>query len=126
MKSAIKLQAAIRGHLVRKNAVETLHCIRAIVKVQALVRARSSKFLVMLFLSIPVHVLFSFYEDTVNAIVAFCPLSCSPYYLEPVSIANTLIAENCNESLTAASPHFSVLKKEVILDDLDWLIGIMP
>lgn len=45
IKSAIKLQAAIRGHLVRKNAVETLHCIRAIVKVQALVRARSSKFL---------------------------------------------------------------------------------
>lgn len=71
MKSAIKLQAAIRGHLVRKNAVETLHCIRAIVKVQALVRARRSKFLVMLFLSTAVHVLFSFSDDAANAISTF-------------------------------------------------------
>lgn len=43
LKSAIKLQAVIRGHLVRRHAVGTLHCIRAIVKVQALVRARNSK-----------------------------------------------------------------------------------
>lgn len=43
LKSAVKLQAVIRGHLVRRNAVETLHCIRAIVKFQALVRARTSK-----------------------------------------------------------------------------------
>lgn len=43
LQSAITLQAVIRGHLVRRNAVETLHCMRAIVKVQALVRARSSK-----------------------------------------------------------------------------------
>ncbi|KNA11895.1 hypothetical protein SOVF_130920 [Spinacia oleracea] len=43
LNSAVKLQAVIRGHLVRRNAVETLHCIRAIVKVQGLVRARSSK-----------------------------------------------------------------------------------
>lgn len=47
LNSAVKLQAVIRGHLVRRNAVETLHCIRAIVKVQGLVRARSSKSLVM-------------------------------------------------------------------------------
>ncbi|XP_021721126.1 protein IQ-DOMAIN 32-like [Chenopodium quinoa] len=43
LKSAVKLQAVIHGHLVRRNAVETLHCIKAIVKVQSLVRARSSK-----------------------------------------------------------------------------------
>ncbi|KAL2895165.1 Protein IQ-DOMAIN 32 [Bienertia sinuspersici] len=46
LKSAVKLQAVIRGHLVRRNAVETLQCMRAIVKVQTLVRARSSKSLV--------------------------------------------------------------------------------
>ncbi|GMH03244.1 hypothetical protein Nepgr_005083 [Nepenthes gracilis] len=44
-KSIVKLQAAIRGHLVRRHAVETLFCIQAIVKVQALARARHSKLL---------------------------------------------------------------------------------
>ncbi|GMH18004.1 hypothetical protein Nepgr_019845 [Nepenthes gracilis] len=43
--SIIKLQAAIRGHLVRRHAVGTLYCIQAIVKVQALVRARRLKLL---------------------------------------------------------------------------------
>ena len=40
LKNVVKLQAAIRGHLVRKHAVETLRCIQAIIKLQALVRAR--------------------------------------------------------------------------------------
>ncbi|CAH9080909.1 unnamed protein product [Cuscuta epithymum] len=39
-KNAIKLQAAIRGLVVRRQAVGTLRCIQAIVKMQALVRAR--------------------------------------------------------------------------------------
>ncbi|CAO2833851.1 unnamed protein product [Amaranthus hypochondriacus] len=43
LKSAVKVQAVVRGHLVRRHAIATLHCIRAIVKVQALVRARNSK-----------------------------------------------------------------------------------
>ncbi|XP_057518070.1 protein IQ-DOMAIN 32-like isoform X2 [Amaranthus tricolor] len=42
LKSAVKLQAVIRGHLVRRNAIETLHCIRAIVRVQAIVHSGSS------------------------------------------------------------------------------------
>ncbi|XP_020592196.1 protein IQ-DOMAIN 32-like isoform X2 [Phalaenopsis equestris] len=40
VKNVIKLQAAIRGHLVRTRAVGTLHCIRAITKMQAIFRAR--------------------------------------------------------------------------------------
>lgn len=36
----IKLQAAVRGHIVRRHAVGTLRCIQAIVKMQALVRKR--------------------------------------------------------------------------------------
>ncbi|XP_076931718.1 protein IQ-DOMAIN 32-like [Bidens hawaiensis] len=39
-KNVIKLQAAVRGHLVRNHAVGTLRCVQAIVKMQALVRAR--------------------------------------------------------------------------------------
>ncbi|KAK9748590.1 hypothetical protein RND81_02G068900 [Saponaria officinalis] len=43
LKNVVMLQSVIRGHLVRRNAVETFHCIRGIAKVQALVRAQSSK-----------------------------------------------------------------------------------
>nr|GMD97479.1 protein IQ-DOMAIN 32 [Ipomoea batatas] len=39
-KHVIKLQAAVRGHLVRRHAVGTLRCAQAIVKMQGLVRAR--------------------------------------------------------------------------------------
>ncbi|CAA0818578.1 Protein IQ-DOMAIN 32 [Striga hermonthica] len=39
-KNVIKLQAAVRGHLVRRHAVGTLRCVQAIIKMQALVRAR--------------------------------------------------------------------------------------
>ncbi|KAI3778554.1 hypothetical protein L2E82_07932 [Cichorium intybus] len=39
-KNVVKLQAAVRGHLVRNHAVGTLKCVQAIVKMQALVRAR--------------------------------------------------------------------------------------
>ncbi|PWA93766.1 hypothetical protein CTI12_AA067560 [Artemisia annua] len=39
-KNVVKLQAAVRGHLVRSHAVGTLRCVQAIVKMQALVRAR--------------------------------------------------------------------------------------
>lgn len=39
-KSIIKLQAVVRGHLVRSYAVGTLRCVQAIVRMQALVRAR--------------------------------------------------------------------------------------
>ncbi|XP_031495227.1 protein IQ-DOMAIN 32-like [Nymphaea colorata] len=40
LKNVIKLQAAVRGHLVRRQAVGTLRCVQAIIKMQALVRAR--------------------------------------------------------------------------------------
>ncbi|KAL6995804.1 hypothetical protein U1Q18_005940 [Sarracenia purpurea var. burkii] len=43
LKYAVKLQAAVRGHLVRRQAVGTLRCVQAIVKVQALVRARRAR-----------------------------------------------------------------------------------
>lgn len=43
LKNVVKLQAAIRGYLVRKHAVETLRCIKAIIKLQALVRARCAR-----------------------------------------------------------------------------------
>nr|XP_016473628.1 PREDICTED: protein IQ-DOMAIN 32-like [Nicotiana tabacum] len=39
-KNVTILQAAVRGHLVRRHAVGTLRCVQAIVKMQALVRAR--------------------------------------------------------------------------------------
>ncbi|KAK1416419.1 hypothetical protein QVD17_32210 [Tagetes erecta] len=42
-KNVVKLQAAVRGHLVRNHAVGTLRCVQAIVKMQALVRARKQK-----------------------------------------------------------------------------------
>ncbi|KAL6520362.1 hypothetical protein OROMI_032542 [Orobanche minor] len=40
LKGIIRLQALIRGHLVRRQAVATLRCMRAIVKFQALARGR--------------------------------------------------------------------------------------
>ncbi|KAE8677097.1 putative Zinc finger C-x8-C-x5-C-x3-H type family protein [Hibiscus syriacus] len=40
LKNLVKLQAAVRGHLVRRRAVGTLRCVQAIVKMQLLVRAR--------------------------------------------------------------------------------------
>ncbi|KAI3817009.1 hypothetical protein L1987_10795 [Smallanthus sonchifolius] len=42
-KNVVKLQAAVRGHLVRSHAGGTLRCIQSIVKMQALVRARREK-----------------------------------------------------------------------------------
>ncbi|XP_071735053.1 protein IQ-DOMAIN 31-like [Rutidosis leptorrhynchoides] len=41
LKGIIRLQALVRGHLVRRQAVATLSCMRAIVEFQALVRGRS-------------------------------------------------------------------------------------
>ncbi|XP_058110807.1 protein IQ-DOMAIN 31-like [Magnolia sinica] len=41
LKGIIRLQALIRGHLVRRQAVATLHCLQGIVKLQALVRGQS-------------------------------------------------------------------------------------
>ncbi|KAF3446750.1 hypothetical protein FNV43_RR11930 [Rhamnella rubrinervis] len=41
--NVVKLQAAVRGHLVRSHAVGTLRCVQAIVKMQALVRARHAR-----------------------------------------------------------------------------------
>ncbi|KAJ4966471.1 hypothetical protein NE237_018320 [Protea cynaroides] len=46
LKNVVKLQAAVRGHLVRREAVGTLRCVQAIVKVQALVRARRARLVV--------------------------------------------------------------------------------
>uniref|UniRef100_A0A803QM81 DUF4005 domain-containing protein n=1 Tax=Cannabis sativa TaxID=3483 RepID=A0A803QM81_CANSA len=40
LKGLIRLQALIRGHLVRRQAIATLHCIQRIVRVQALYRAK--------------------------------------------------------------------------------------
>ncbi|KAK3036669.1 hypothetical protein RJ639_030238, partial [Escallonia herrerae] len=40
LKGIIRLQAVVRGHLVRRQAVATLHSMQAIVKFQALIRGR--------------------------------------------------------------------------------------
>ncbi|XP_075510678.1 protein IQ-DOMAIN 31-like isoform X1 [Primulina tabacum] len=40
LKGIIRLQALIRGHLVRRQAVSTLHCMQGIVKFQAVARGR--------------------------------------------------------------------------------------
>ncbi|KAA8530335.1 hypothetical protein F0562_005044 [Nyssa sinensis] len=40
LKGIIRLQALVRGHLVRRQAVATLRCMQAIVKFQALIRGR--------------------------------------------------------------------------------------
>lgn len=40
LKGVIRLQAAIRGHLVRRQAVATLYCIHGIVKLQAHARGQ--------------------------------------------------------------------------------------
>ncbi|KAG9148997.1 hypothetical protein Leryth_010610 [Lithospermum erythrorhizon] len=44
-KNIIKLQAAVRGHLVRQHAVGTLRCVQAIIKMQLLVRTRCARIL---------------------------------------------------------------------------------
>nr|XP_023900155.1 protein IQ-DOMAIN 32 isoform X2 [Quercus suber]POF20643.1 protein iq-domain 32 [Quercus suber] len=43
LKNVVKLQAAVRGYLVRSHAVGTLRCVQAIAKMQALVRARRAR-----------------------------------------------------------------------------------
>ncbi|XP_052201627.1 protein IQ-DOMAIN 32 [Diospyros lotus] len=43
LKNVVKLQAAVRGHLVRRQAVGTLRCIQAIIKMQTLVRMRCTR-----------------------------------------------------------------------------------
>ncbi|KAI9113306.1 hypothetical protein K1719_015831 [Acacia pycnantha] len=43
LKNVVKLQAAVRGHLVRRHAAGTLRCVQAIVKLQLLVRARHAQ-----------------------------------------------------------------------------------
>ncbi|CAM8912557.1 unnamed protein product [Rhodiola kirilowii] len=42
LKSIVMLQGAVRGHLVRRHAVGTLLCLKAIVKIQNLARARKN------------------------------------------------------------------------------------
>jgi hypothetical protein len=39
----VKLQAVIRGHLVRKQALESLQCLLAIIKIQGLIRAHQAQ-----------------------------------------------------------------------------------
>lgn len=43
LKGIIRLQAVIRGHLVRRQAVATYSCIWGIVKFQALVRGKKDR-----------------------------------------------------------------------------------
>lgn len=43
LKGIVRLQAFIRGHLVRRQAVATLFCLRSIVKLQMLARSRKVK-----------------------------------------------------------------------------------
>ncbi|CAN0872221.1 Protein IQ-DOMAIN 32 [Linum grandiflorum] len=43
LKSVVKLQAAIRGHLVRQRALGSLRCVQAIVKMQILIRAKHAR-----------------------------------------------------------------------------------
>ncbi|KAI3930586.1 hypothetical protein MKX01_037032, partial [Papaver californicum] len=43
LKNVVKLQAAVRGFLCRRQAVGSLLCVQAIVKMQALVRARRAR-----------------------------------------------------------------------------------
>lgn len=45
LKGIIRLQALIRGHLVRRQAVATLRCLQGIVKLQALIRGRGVRVL---------------------------------------------------------------------------------
>ncbi|KAI4321637.1 hypothetical protein MLD38_034998 [Melastoma candidum] len=46
LRKVVKVQALVRGHLVRRHAVGTLRCVQAIVKMQALVRTRYASRLV--------------------------------------------------------------------------------
>lgn len=47
LKGIIRLQALIRGHLVRRQAVATLRCMQAIIKLQSVVVADKSDFLML-------------------------------------------------------------------------------
>lgn len=44
LKGIIRLQALIRGHLVRRQAVATLRCMQSIVRLQALARGQRVRF----------------------------------------------------------------------------------
>jgi IQ calmodulin-binding motif len=43
LKGIVRLQALIRGHLVRRQAVATLYAMHAIVRLQAIVRGRIAR-----------------------------------------------------------------------------------
>ncbi|KAK1360588.1 IQ domain-containing protein/DUF4005 domain-containing protein [Heracleum sosnowskyi] len=43
-KNIVMLQAAVRGHLVRRHAVGSLRCVQAIIKMQIFVRARRTRY----------------------------------------------------------------------------------
>ncbi|ONK80756.1 uncharacterized protein A4U43_C01F21360 [Asparagus officinalis] len=45
LKALVKLQALVRGYLVRKQAARTLHSMQALIRAQATVRAHKSRFL---------------------------------------------------------------------------------
>lgn len=85
LKGIIRLQALIRGHLVRRQAVSTLHATWLIVKFQALVRGRNVR---ISSAAMQLAVKFGQHKYGVRP-VPFLPSFCSIFFTQLTSVVDS-------------------------------------